>query len=260
MQVGLAAADRAWLRDWSTHYVRGGGVLPTLLVGSQPYGLLPVSLVETPAGPRPGGSSISRQMLGFLRPTWDEVVRQQLPRLDPEAGDAPPGAGERAALVSQVLGGVPHPTAFSPAAGRRRARHLHDARGTASLYLDPARRRRRPVLGRQHGQDRHLARSDWRDKTHDKEFDTVMWTSWLGLQEHAARRPPTPDDQLAALEFYRGELERLRDSPTYASQRTSTTSGRPTRARSMIAFVAGARRPHRADRVAERPRARHHAA
>ena len=51
MQVGLGASNRAWLRDWSAHYVRGGGVLPTLLVGSQPYGLLPVSKIDTPAAP-----------------------------------------------------------------------------------------------------------------------------------------------------------------------------------------------------------------
>ena len=132
MQVGLGAADRAWLRDWSAHYVRGGGVLPTLLVGSQPYGLLPVSRLDTPAAPA-GRIERLEQILGFLRPTWDEVVRQALPRLDPEAGDAPPGAGERAALVSQVLGGVPHPTAFSlQRVDDERAAYTH--RWDGSLY------------------------------------------------------------------------------------------------------------------------------
>ena len=33
------------VRDWSILFARGGGPLPTLLVGTQPYGLLPVGLV-----------------------------------------------------------------------------------------------------------------------------------------------------------------------------------------------------------------------
>ena len=35
--------DLAWLRDWFCDYVRGGAALPTLRIGTQPYGLLPVT-------------------------------------------------------------------------------------------------------------------------------------------------------------------------------------------------------------------------
>src|SRR5690606_5260346 len=52
MQTGLHAANRNWLRDWSAHYLRGGALLPTLLVGTQPYGLLPVSKLDAVPDPR----------------------------------------------------------------------------------------------------------------------------------------------------------------------------------------------------------------
>ena len=45
--VGIGTAglrdDRAWARDHAAHFVRPGGPLPTLRVGRQPYGLLPVT-------------------------------------------------------------------------------------------------------------------------------------------------------------------------------------------------------------------------
>jgi len=41
----LTHEQRAWVRDWGMTFARGGGPLPTLLVGAQPYGLLPVMSV-----------------------------------------------------------------------------------------------------------------------------------------------------------------------------------------------------------------------
>jgi hypothetical protein len=233
MQVGLGAADRAWLRDWSAHYVRGGGVLPTLLVGSQPYGLLPVSLVGTPAAPS-GRIEHLEQILAFLRPTWDEVVSQQLRRLDPEAGNAPPGAGDRAALVSEVLGGVPHPTAFSlQRADDERA--FYTLRWNSGLLYILFGAAAAPYSDGSTGKVGTFP-SDWRDTSHDREFDTVMWTSWLGLSSMLLDATG-PDDQLAALESYRAALARLRDSPAYASQRSFYDQWETYIRESMIAFV-----------------------
>ena len=104
MQLGLSTSDRAWLRDWSARYVRGAGVLPTLLVGAQPYGLLPVSRIDAPSAPT-GRVEHVEQMLGSWA-TGLDVVRE-LPRLDPEVRRRGARRGELAALVSKVLGSVP---------------------------------------------------------------------------------------------------------------------------------------------------------
>ncbi len=107
----LSDDDRTWLRDWSVHFARGGGPLPTLLVGAQPYGLLPVSLVR-PAGPGPS-STIERveTLLDRVRGWW---WSGNVPRLDPDASDVAQDesvpAGDLAAVVSQVMASVPHPT------------------------------------------------------------------------------------------------------------------------------------------------------
>ena len=111
MHTGLTAADRTWLRDWSTHYVRGGALLPTLLVGAQPYGLLPVALSKPPEAPA-GNVDQLLVVLSYLRFEWDMAL-PGVARLDPRAGDGAPGEGDRAALVSQILGAVPHPLAFA---------------------------------------------------------------------------------------------------------------------------------------------------
>jgi hypothetical protein len=232
MQLGLGADDRAWLRDWSAHYVRGGGVLPTLLVGSQPYGLLPVSLIGTPAAPA-GRIERLEQILGFLRSTWDDLW-QQLPRLDPEAGNAPPGAGARAALVSEILGSVPHPTAFSlQRVDDERA--VYTLRWNSSLLYVLFGAAAAPYSDGSLGKIGTFP-SDWRDTSHDKEFDTVMWTSWLGLRSMLLDAVG-PGDQLAALEVYRADLERLRDSPDYAAQRAFYDQWETYLRESMVAFV-----------------------
>ena len=232
MQVGLAAPDRAWLRDWSAHYVRGGSVLPTLLIGAQPYGLLPVSRIEVPATPA-GRLEHLEQVLYLLRPTWDEVVRG-LPRLDPESGDAAPGTGERAALVSQVLGAVPHPTAFS-------LQRVDDERADYTLRWDVSLHwimMGAAVAPYSDGTTGKIGTfpMDWRDRSHDAEFDSVMWTSWLGLRSMILDAAG-PADQLAALEWYRGELQGLRDSPFYTSQQAFYDQWETYLRESLIPFV-----------------------
>lgn len=103
-----------WLRPWSTTFVRGGAPLPTLLVGAQPYGVLPVSRIAAldPAldHPTTNVAHIER-LLSQLRRYWDDSL-PGVAHLDPNAADAPGdalGEGDLAATVSQVLGSVPHP-------------------------------------------------------------------------------------------------------------------------------------------------------
>jgi hypothetical protein len=108
---GAVVTRRDWLRDWSSSYVRGGGPLPTLLVGPQPYGLLPVGLVEDPDQPA-GELENLEGTISALRRFWDASL-PAVPRLDPDVADAPPQTdadGSLSATVSQVLGSVPHPT------------------------------------------------------------------------------------------------------------------------------------------------------
>ena len=108
MQTGLAPANRAWLRDWSARYVRGGALLPTLLIGAQPYGLLPVSRVGAP--PRPVGRVEHSSGARVAGATWDDSygARGWTRSRRRRAGRG----GARGARL-KILGGVPHPIAFS---------------------------------------------------------------------------------------------------------------------------------------------------
>ena len=133
MQGAVTGEDRDWLRDWSARFVRGAGPLPSLLVGPQPYGVLPVTLVAPEIVPA-GNVQHVEDVLGELLGSWQASL-PNVPHLDPDATDAPPARrqGRRtarvpdiidtlpgqvedeadlAAVASQVLGAVPHPTAF----------------------------------------------------------------------------------------------------------------------------------------------------
>jgi hypothetical protein len=107
----LNDGDRAWLRDWSVHFARGGGPLPTLLVGAQPYGLLPVSLVGPTGQGAAGPVERVQGLLDGVRGWW---WWGNAPHLDPDAADVAQDesvtAGDLAATVSQVMAAVPHPT------------------------------------------------------------------------------------------------------------------------------------------------------
>jgi hypothetical protein len=204
MQTGLASANRTWLRDWSTRYVRGGALLPTLLIGAQPYGLLPVSRVEAPDDPV-GRIQNLEAVLAQLRPTWDALARIA-PRLDPNAGDAGPGAGDRAALVSQILGGVPHPIAFA-------LQRVDDKRASYSdswdfklglLMLSAA------YAPNMDGTDPRVdsVPDPWYDG--DGQVSSVLWGEWLILRDGLVAAT-TPDEQIEALtnfaEFQRWFVE-----------------------------------------------------
>lgn len=106
--------DRDWLRDWATTFVRGGAVLPTLLVGPQPYGLLPVSLVDIDDVEANKVGAVESTAWFLRRDHWLEAVAA-IPHLDHNLTDRDPTedtAGTIAATVSRVMGSVPHPTGF----------------------------------------------------------------------------------------------------------------------------------------------------
>lgn len=101
----VPSAKRNTIREFFVDFVRGGAQLPTLSIGAQPYGLLPVMR-------RDGGDFASddplvavEAILLELRARW----RESLPgvaRLDPVSG----GTSDEAA--AEILGSLPHPQRF----------------------------------------------------------------------------------------------------------------------------------------------------
>jgi hypothetical protein len=96
------------IADHHTRWVRGAGPLPSIRVGPQPYGILPID----------GGLNRARKddedatLLSTLRqlyPEWKASL--PLPTLDPEAtdGDPSPDPNQMVATLTDVLGAVPHP-------------------------------------------------------------------------------------------------------------------------------------------------------
>ncbi len=110
MDTVVDAEGRAWLRGFSTSFARGGGVLPPLLIGAQPYGVLPVSLIaEEESEP---GTNVQQveQVIATLIDVWRQSLAS-VAVLDADATDqAPEGTeGDLAATVSKVLGHLPNP-------------------------------------------------------------------------------------------------------------------------------------------------------
>lgn len=113
LQGALDNEGRSWLRNWNTSFVRGGGMLPTLLVGAQPYGLLPVTLVEDHSEPSSNVEYLET-ILDGLWSHWNDSF-SGIPHLDPNLTDTSPVGeteGDYAATMSQVLGSVPHATSL----------------------------------------------------------------------------------------------------------------------------------------------------
>jgi hypothetical protein len=191
---------RAWLRDWSVLYARGGGVLPTLLVGSQPYGLLPVSLVALHEDGPAGNLETVEDVLALLRDAWAANI-SAVPRLDPDAtdvaGDAAGTVAEQVALVSQVMGSVPHPTAF----------RLQQVEPNRSYYWTEWIRRLTAVgLGcaTEPGSD---------GKPRPDYHDTLSWPYWLALNEDLDAAT-TSWEQSHALSVFADALDLLYDRPS----------------------------------------------
>jgi hypothetical protein len=101
----VPAAARFALRGFFIDHVRGGAPLPTLGIGSQPYGVLPLMR-------RDGGNLHSADPLLALEAVLLELREQwrlavpDVARLDPVTG----GAGDE--VAAEVLGSLPHPGRF----------------------------------------------------------------------------------------------------------------------------------------------------
>ena len=178
--------------------MRGGGVLPTLLVGSQPYGAAAGRPHQRPGRAGRARSQHVEELLATLQRNWARLLSPTLPRLDPEARrPRRPARASAAALVSQILGAVPHPHGVLAAARRRRARRLR-----ARLGRDPA-----LDAGGRGGAPQPdgtldsigTCPGDWRDTSHDAEFGSGMWWEWIALRSRLLEAA-TVDDQLVALE------------------------------------------------------------
>jgi hypothetical protein len=115
----------AWLRDWATAFVRGGGPLPTMLVGAQPYGVIPACSIPPNSEPV-GNIELVEHTIGALAHDWNDAIAS-VPRIDPSAADINPEGDtdwSLAAVVAQVMGTVPHPTGL----------HLRHVDGLRSEY------------------------------------------------------------------------------------------------------------------------------
>ena len=94
------------LREWFVGNVRADGPLPTLHVGRQPYGLLPVAARE-----RHDGGGLFEHLENFLLDLLDNWTNlDAVPLLDPDSTDVPPDdtVEEQASDVGEVYGATPH--------------------------------------------------------------------------------------------------------------------------------------------------------
>jgi hypothetical protein len=96
------------IADHHTRWVRGAGPLPSIRIGPQPYGILPVD--SGLSRERMGEDAALFSTLRDLYPEWKASF--PLPTLDPEATDGDPSTApaQMVATLTDVLGAVPHPT------------------------------------------------------------------------------------------------------------------------------------------------------
>ncbi|KRD44750.1 hypothetical protein ASE38_11860 [Cellulomonas sp. Root930] len=90
--AGVALDDAEWARDHARRFVRPGGPLPTLRVGRQPYGLLPVTSLGRYAGDE-RANRLRRALVGLVDGAWRPALGQA-PRI---------GRGDVAADLVDVL-------------------------------------------------------------------------------------------------------------------------------------------------------------
>jgi hypothetical protein len=117
MVVGAVSGEWIdWTRRHFVEHVRGGGLLPALRLGRQPYGLLPVA---AEASRRAGADRVQRLenfLLGFLL-TWDTAVQERVAHLDPDATDlrgtgrpSPETLASAITALGRTLGATPNPS------------------------------------------------------------------------------------------------------------------------------------------------------
>lgn len=116
--MGDAVGDQwiAWLRHHFITRIRPGGLLPSIRIGNQPYGLLPVAQEQLREQATDKIDILENLLLGLL-PAWDEAVERRVARLDVDAPDtAQDGNTEATALgtatatLARILGATPNPS------------------------------------------------------------------------------------------------------------------------------------------------------
>ena len=81
-------AGVGWLRERFNRYVPGGGPLPAIRIGRQPYGVLPVAYDRVEPTATPEAAALLRVLLALV-PSWDRAVYEWVPTLDPNAPTGP---------------------------------------------------------------------------------------------------------------------------------------------------------------------------
>ena len=92
--------------------VRGGSPLPSLRVGAQPYGVLPVRYSQ-PATVWHDASPWFEYALHFFRGQWLEAADTVVPRMDPVLGaSGGTASNDPDSVLSEILANLPHPARF----------------------------------------------------------------------------------------------------------------------------------------------------
>lgn len=103
---GIVAA-----KTWFLDHVRGGAPLPSLRIGSQPYGVLPASLLERKEQWRSSDEWFAETLL-HLEATWRQSVLD-VPRMDPVLGASRGTVGnDPDSVLVDILSTLPHPARF----------------------------------------------------------------------------------------------------------------------------------------------------
>lgn len=114
----VGAVDDAtigWLRKHFISRVKGGGALPAIRIGAQPYGVLPVAAQAARAEATRRIDKLETLLVDLV-PAWQDAVDGRVARLDVEAGDSAGGAADATALdeatrtLARVLGATPNPS------------------------------------------------------------------------------------------------------------------------------------------------------
>ncbi len=124
-QWGGGAPFAGAFDDFAEHYVnwvRAAGPLPSVRLGPQPYGLLPVAGALKHLAPTEAESGLIAAIQALF-PEWKASF--PLPTLDPEATDGEPSSDpqQTPTTLLEVLGAVPHPTNLHL---RRLVNHIAD--------------------------------------------------------------------------------------------------------------------------------------
>lgn len=109
--------DEEFLANLRRHFidhVTGGAPLPTLRIGEQPYGVLPIMPLPTHIYSLPNAKTVDEHILSAIvhvREGWLAGI-DNVPMLDPNAVDTPNDRDDPASNVTSVLASQPHPARF----------------------------------------------------------------------------------------------------------------------------------------------------